>query len=551
MIILSFGRYIIREPSNEPIFDYAPGSKERIALKKELQEMKSKTIDLPLIINGQEIKTSEQMAIQAPHDHNLILGKASLATKEHIDLAIKSALTAKEEWMEYNWDERAAIFLKAAELLSGPYRMKLNAATMLNLSKNPFQAEIDSAVELIDFLRFNTYYMYKIYGEQPFSPTTAFNRLEYRPLDGFVFAVTPFNFASIMGNLPSAPAMMGNVVLWKPASSVIYTAYYIMKLFEKAGLPKGVINFIPGKSSIIGDVILEHPDLGGIHFTGSNPTFDYMWKKVGNNITNYKQYPRLVGETGGKDFVFIHESADLSAVLAALTRGAFEYQGQKCSAASRVYAPKKIWPQIKKCLEKDLSEIKMGRPDDFTNFINAVIDKEAYTKINSYIKLAKESTEAEVIFGGKSDDKIGYFIEPTVILTKNPDFITMTEEVFGPVLTIYLYDEDKYLETLQICDRSTKYALTGSIFAEDRKAINLATKVLRHAAGNFYINVKPTGAVVNQQPFGGSRKSGTNDKAGSYLNLIRWVSTRSIKERFYPPRKYSYPFLEEEKKEDN
>ncbi|MBN1330885.1 MAG: L-glutamate gamma-semialdehyde dehydrogenase [Candidatus Heimdallarchaeota archaeon] len=543
---MSFGRYIIREPSNEPIFDYAPGTKERIALKEELLKLQSKIINLPLIINGKEIKTSEQIDILAPHDHSIILGKASLANKEHIDQAIDAALKAKEEWMEFNWDERAAIFMKAAELLSGPYRMVLNAATMLNLSKNPYQAEIDSAAELIDFLRFNTFYMYKLYGEQPFSPSTAFNRLEYRPLDGFIFAVTPFNFTSIMGNLPSAPTMMGNVVLWKPASSVIYTAFHIMKLFQKAGLPDGVINFIPGKSSIIGDIILEHPDLGGIHFTGSNATFDYMWKKIGNNIANYKQYPRLVGETGGKDFVFIHESADLSAVLAALTRGAFEYQGQKCSAASRVYAPRKLWPQIKKCLEKDLSEIKIGKPDDFSNFINAVIDKEAFTRITSYIELVKQSREAKIILGGNYSDEKGYFIDPTVILTENPKFITMTEEIFGPVLTIYLYDEDKYIETLQLCDQSTKYGLTGSIFAEDRKAVSIATKILRHAAGNFYINIKPTGAVVNQQPFGGSRRSGTNDKAGSYLNLIRWVSPRSIKERFYPPRKYTYTFLEEE-----
>ncbi|NHJ05329.1 MAG: L-glutamate gamma-semialdehyde dehydrogenase [Candidatus Heimdallarchaeota archaeon] len=546
---MSFGRFKIEEPNNEPVLEYAPGSWEREALRNEIEQQKRKTLDLPLVIGGKEIKTSEIIEIRAPHDHELILGKASLAQEEHVKKAMEIALESKEEWMEYAWDERAAIFLKAAELLSGPYRMKLNAATMLNLSKNPYQAEIDTACELTDFFRFNSYFMYRIYKEQPFSPQTAFNRLEYRPLDGFIFAVTPFNFVSIMGNLPSAPALMGNVVVWKPATSVIYIAYQIMKLFQKAGLPDGVINFIPGRSSLVGDLVLNHSDLGGIHFTGSTETFEYMWKKVGENIHKYNQYPRLVGETGGKDFIFIHKSADLSGVLAGLTRGAFEYQGQKCSAASRIYAPKTLWPPIKKCLEKDLSQIKIGEPDDFSNFINAVIDKKAFTRITEYIDFTKKSGEAEIILGGKTDDKKGFYIDPTVILAQKANYKTMTEEIFGPVLTIYLYDEEKFEETLHLCDKSTQYALTGSIFAEDRKAISLATKILRHSAGNFYINVKPTGAVVNQQPFGGSRKSGTNDKAGSFLNLLRWVSPRSIKERFYPPRSYSYPFLLNEENE--
>ncbi|MEA2071627.1 MAG: L-glutamate gamma-semialdehyde dehydrogenase [Asgard group archaeon] len=546
---MSFGRFKIEEPKNEPTHDYAPGSWERKALKEELEKIKkADPIEIPLIIGGEEIYTDEQINITAPHDHELILGKASLAQEKQIKQAIENALETKKDWIKYNWDERAAIFLKMAELLADPYRMKINAATILNLSKNPHQAEIDSACELIDFLRFNTYYMYQIYNNQPYSPHTAFNRLEYRPLDGFVFAVTPFNFVSIMGNLPTAPALMGNVVVWKPATSVLYVAYKLMKLFIRAGLPKGVINFLPGHGSVVGKHVLKHPDLGGIHFTGSTRTFEYMWKVVGENIHKYNQYPRLVGETGGKDFIFIHKSADLSGVLASLTRGAFEYQGQKCSAASRIYAPKSLWPQIKKCLEDDIEGIKIGEPDDFSNYVNAIIDKKAFESITEYIDYSKESNEADVIIGGNADDSKGYFIDPTVILAKKPDFKTMVEEIFGPVLSIYLYEDNKFIETLHLVDKSTKYALTGSIFAEDRKAISIASKILRHAAGNFYINVKPTGAVVNQQPFGGSRKSGTNDKAGSYLNLIRWVSARSIKERFYPPQEYTCPFLENEKK---
>jgi 1-pyrroline-5-carboxylate dehydrogenase len=548
---MSFGRFKIEEPENEHTYNYAPGCAERKTLEEELKRQKKQTIDIPLIINGEEIITDNIIEVRAPHNHNHVLARASLAGEKEIKLAIEKALEAKKEWMEFNWNERAAVFLKAAELLAGPWRMKLNAATMLNLSKNPHQAEIDSAAELIDFLRFNTYYMYQIYQNQPFSPSTMFNKLEYRPLDGFVFAVTPFNFVSIMGNLPTAPALMGNVVLWKPATSAIYVAYQVKKLFLKAGIPEGVINFIPGRGSEMGKIILTHPDLGGIHFTGSTSTFEYMWKTVGENIEKYNQFPRLVGETGGKDFIFIHKSANLSGVLASLTRGAFEYQGQKCSAASRIYAPKSLWPQIKACLERDIESIKIGEPDDFSNFVNAVIDKRAFRKITEYINYAKEADDAEVIIGGGADDSKGYFIEPTVVLAEKHDFKTMVEEIFGPVLSIYLYEDDKFEETLHMVDESTQYALTGSFFAEDRKAIKIANKILRPAAGNFYINVKPTGAVVNQQPFGGSRKSGTNDKAGSYLNLIRWVSARSITERYYPPQKYTYAFLQKENDEEN
>ncbi|NHJ84185.1 MAG: L-glutamate gamma-semialdehyde dehydrogenase [Asgard group archaeon] len=543
---MSFGRFKIEEPKNEPVYEYSPGSKERAALKKALEDLRKNPIDIPLVIGGKEIKTNNKVTITSPHNHKQVLGTTYLAEEEHLEEAIEVALQSKESWAEFNWDERAAVFLKTAELLSGPFRMKLNAATMLNLSKNPHQAEIDAAAELTDFLRFNSYFMYKIYAEQPHSPNTAFNRLEYRPLDGFVLAVTPFNFTSIMGNLPSAPALMGNVVLWKPATSASYVSYHIMKLFQRAGLPDGVINFIPAKGSMVSEKVIKHPDLGGIHFTGSTGTFESMWKTVGENIHKYKQYPRLVGETGGKDFVFLHKSANLSGVLAALTRGAFEYQGQKCSAASRMYVPQSLWPRIKECLRKDLASIKIGDPENFSNFINAVIDKDAFTRITEYIDYTKTSEDGEILFGGNYEDKDGFFIDPTVILAKKPDFKTMTEEIFGPVLSIYIYEDDKYEETLRLCDESTIYGLTGSIFAEDRKAISLAAKILRHTAGNFYINVKPTGAVVNQQPFGGSRKSGTNDKAGSILNLIRWTSPRSIKERFYPPQHYSYPFLEEE-----
>ncbi|MBD3189453.1 MAG: L-glutamate gamma-semialdehyde dehydrogenase [Candidatus Heimdallarchaeota archaeon] len=546
---MKFGDFVIPEPTNEKTLDYAPGSCERKALKKELERLRNQEITIPLIINGEEIETSEQVEIHPPHDHKKVIGKAYLAQEEDVKRAIEATCSAKSKWMEYPWEARVSIFMKAADLISGPMRMTLNAAAILDQGKNVFQAEIDSACELIDFLRFNCHYQHMIYQQQPESPPGVWNRMEYRPLDGFIFAVTPFNFASIAGNLPSAPAMMGNVVLWKPASSAIYMAYHIMKVFQKAGVPAGVINFIPGHGSVIGKIVLPHPDLGGIHFTGSTNTFRYMWKTVGENIDQYKQYPRLVGETGGKDFVFIHNSANIDVVAAASTRGAFEYQGQKCSAASRVYVPKSFWFDLKERILADVKEIKVGPPEDFTNFVNAVIDQDAFDKIVDYIELAKESSDAEILYGGGYDDSDGYFIDPTIVVTTNPYFTTMTEEIFGPVLSIYIYDDELYEETLKICNKSTPYGLTGSIFAEDREAIILASKILRHAAGNFYINDKPTGAIVNQQPFGGSRASGTNDKAGSFLNLIRWVSARTIKETFNPPTEYEYPFLQED--EDN
>ena len=541
---MSNGLFKIEKPKNEPVLSYAPGTKEREELKAKLKQVRETQVEVPLIIGGKEVRTGDTADIVMPHDKNHKLGIYHRAGEKEILMAIETAREAWEEWSQMPWEHRASIFMRAAELLSGPWRATLNAVCMQNQSKTAFQAEIDSACELIDFFRFNTYYMTQIYAMQPDSVMPAYNRMEYRPLEGFIFAVPPFNFASIAGNLPSAPAMMGNVVLWKPASSAVLTAYYIMKLFQAAGLPDGVINFIPGPGSKIGDIVLKHPDLAGIHFTGSTATFQYMWKVVGENIANYKSYPRIVGETGGKDFVFAHASADEDALLTALIRGAYEYQGQKCSAASRAYIPKSMWEGGFKDKLVELTEsLKMGSPEDFTNFLTAVIDKPAYDKIVSYIEYAKNSSEAEIIAGGTYDDSEGYFIRPTIIVTTNPRFKTMVEEIFGPVLTVYVYDDNKYEETLRLCDESTPYGLTGSIFAEDREAIITAEKILTHTAGNFYINDKPTGAVVNQQPFGGSRASGTNDKAGSLLNLIRWTTPRAIKENLNPPKDYRYPFM--------
>jgi 1-pyrroline-5-carboxylate dehydrogenase len=541
------GVYRIPKPQNEPIHSYAPGTKEKELLKAKLKELRENPIEIPVIIGGKEYKTGDLGEVRAPHNHSLVLARYHKATPELVEQAIQEALKAREEWAKMDWHQRASVFLKAAELLSGPWRYILNASTMLGQSKNPFQAEIDSACELIDFWRFNPYYMQQIYEEQPpYSPNPTWNRVEYRPLEGFIFAVTPFNFTSIGGNLPTAPAMMGNVVVWKPAQTALLSSYYVMKLLEEAGLPAGVINFIPGTGSVVGGVALKHPDLAGIHFTGSTNTFQFMWKTVGENIRNYKTYPRIVGETGGKDFVFVHASADMDAVVAALVRGAFEYQGQKCSAASRTYIPKSIWPAIREKLVAELKTIKMGDVEDFTNFMNAVIDKAAFESITEYIEYAKNSNEAEIVFGGGYDDSKGYFIEPTVVLTTNPHFKLMEEEIFGPVLTVYVYDDEKYEETLKLCDNTSPYGLTGAVFAQDRQAIVLAEKMLVNAAGNFYINDKPTGAVVGQQPFGGSRASGTNDKAGSSLNLLRWVSQRAIKENFNPPKDYRYPFMAEE-----
>jgi len=540
------GIFKLEKPKNEPVLSYAPGSKEKKELKEKLKVLKSQVIDIPLIIGGKEIRTGDTGDCIIPHEHGTKIGVYHKAGEKEVEMAIESAKKTYKEWSQIPWEHRASIFMRAAELLSTSWRSTLNAACMHCQSKTVFQAEIDSACELIDFFRFNTYYMRKIYEDQPDSVMPAYNRVEYRPLEGFVFAVTPFNFASIAGNLPSSPAMMGNVVLWKPASSAVYTAYWIMKLFQEAGLPDGVINFIPGSGSKLGDMILRHPELAGIHFTGSTNTFQTMWRVVGENIKNYKSYPRIVGETGGKDFIVVHPSANRKATLTAIIRGAFEYQGQKCSAASRVYLPESWWNSpFKDELVQETENIKMGSPEDFTNFMTAVIDKPAFDSIVSYIEYAKSSSEAEVVAGGEYDDSKGYFIRPTIILTTNPKFKTMVEEIFGPVVTIYVYKDNEYEQVLNLCNETSPYGLTGSIFALDRKAIILAEKILTHAAGNFYINDKPTGAVVGQQPFGGTRASGTNDKAGSYLNLIRWTSPRAIKENLNPPEDYRYPFMKE------
>ena len=516
----------VPKPSNEPVLGYLPGSKEKDELKKALKELKSQKIEIPLVIDGKKITTSSKGTCVLPHNHAHVLAEYSKAGSSEVNQAIDAAMEARKKWSTMAWQDRASIFLKAADLLAGPYRAKVNAAAMLNMSKTAFQAEIDSACELIDFLRFNAYYMQQIYSDQPMSVRGVWNRVQYRPLEGFIFAVTPFNFLSISGNLPSSPAMMGNVVLWKPASSAVYPAYFIMQIFEEAGLPSGVINFVTGSGAQVGDPVLAHPSFAGIHFTGSSDTFQGMWKKIGSNIANYKTYPRIVGETGGKDFIFAHSSAELDELVTACVRGAFEYQGQKCSAASRAYIPQSMWDKFKSKLVSTLQEVKVGDVEDFSVFMYAVIDKAAFTTITQYIDHPKNSSDAEIIFGGKYDGSKGYFIDPTVILAKTPDFKTMCEEIFGPVLTLYVYPDAEYEKTLHLCDETSPYALTGAIFAKDRFAINLAMDILRDAAGNFYINDKHTGAVVGQQPFGGARASGTNDKAGSFLNLIRCVSMR-------------------------
>ncbi len=539
--------YNVPLPPNEPVKNYAPGSPERAALKSKLEELQKQQIDIPIIIGGKEIRTGDTENCVLPHDHKTIIGKYHKVSEKEVNMAINSAMQAQKFWSQMDWEDRIAVFLKAADLLSlTEWRYILNAATMLAQSKNVFQAEIDSAAELADFFRFNAYYAMQIYEQQPLhSPFGMWNKMEYRPLEGFIFAVSPFNFTSIAGNLPTSPAIMGNVALMKPASSAVYSGYWIMKLLQAAGLPDGVINFIPGTGSKIGNLVMGSEHFGGIHFTGSTPTFQSMWKTAAGNLSKYKSYPRIVGETGGKDFIFAHASSDLEALGTALIRGAFEYQGQKCSAASRAYVPKSLWTKLKDYLVSELKSVKMGDVCDFTNFMNAVIDKNAFNSITSYIEYAKKSSEAEFVFGGMYDDSKGYFIEPAIIQTTNPKFKTMEEEIFGPVLTIFVYDDNKYEETLHLCDETSGYALTGAVFALDRKAIELADKILTNAAGNFYINDKPTGAVVGQQPFGGARASGTNDKAGSYLNLIRWVSARTIKENFIPPKNYRYPFMSE------
>ena len=532
-------------PVNEPIKSYKPGSLEREELKNKIAELKSKQIEIPLIIGGEEIRTGNTEEIRIPHNHSHILGVYHKASKKEVEMAIESALEARKEWSEMPWEHRVSIFLKMAELLAGPWRATLNAATMLGQSKTVHQAEIDSAAELVDFYRFNSYYFAKLMEDQPFSSSGVWNRMEYRPLEGFIFAVTPFNFTSIAGNLPTAPALVGNVSLWKPASSAVYSAYWLMKLFEQAGMPKGVINFVPGSGGQVGNPAMTNPNLAGVHFTGSTEVFQNMWKLISDNLKNMKYYPRIVGETGGKDFIFAHCSADIDALVVAALRGAFEYQGQKCSAASRMYVPKSIWKEFKEKFVEEVSKIKMGDVEDFTNFMGAVIDKGAFETITSYIKYAKSSNEAEIITGGNFDSSVGYFIEPTTIVTTNPKFKTMEEEIFGPVLTIFIYDDNKLDETLTLCDETSPYGLTGAIFAQDRKAIVKMSNALRNAAGNFYINDKPTGAIVGQQPFGGGRASGTNDKAGSAMNLLRWMTARTIKETFDPPKDWRYPFMSE------
>ncbi|MGB1995093.1 MAG: L-glutamate gamma-semialdehyde dehydrogenase [Candidatus Kariarchaeum pelagius] len=535
--------YNISKPTNEPIYSYLKGSPELKLLNKELERQKSLIADIPLIIGGKRIYTKQKGELYVPHDKSHQIATFSKAEKEHLELAVKAAKEAKVEWETMNWQDRMSIFLKAADLLSGPYRYILNAATMLGQSKNILQAEIDSACELIDFWRFNPYYAQQIYSIQPDSPPEIWNRSEYRSLEGFVLAIAPFNFTSIAGNLPTAPAMMGNTVLFKPASTSVLSSYYIMEILEKAGLPPGVINFIPGKGSLIGEHLLPHPDLAGIHFTGSTNVFQNMWETVGKNIATYRSYPRIVGETGGKDFVFVHSSADVDEVVTALIRGSFEYAGQKCSAASRAYIPNSLWPSIKEQLLQELSKVKTGDPTNIDTTVNAVIDQSAFNSISQYISYAEESSDAKVLTKINIDDSVGYFIHPTVVETSNPKFKLLEEEIFGPVLTIFTYEDSKFEETLTICDNTSPYALTGSIFAKERTAINTAFEILRHSAGNFYINDKPTGAVVNQQPFGGGRASGTNDKAGSQWNLMRWTSPRSIKENFNPPTNFDYPYM--------
>jgi len=535
--------YQVPLPQNEPVLNYAPGSAETTNVKKAIEELRSKTIEVPMYIGANEVFTDKKIKLSPPHNHQHVLGYASEGDATHVKAAIDAALEARNNWANLPWNERAAVFLKAADLLAGPYRAKINAATMLGQSKNAFQAEIDAACELIDFLRFNVAFYQEIMAEQPQSSKGVWNKLEYRPLEGFVFALTPFNFTAIAGNLPASAAMMGNVCVWKPAFTQIYSANVIMEVFKLAGLPDGVINMVYVDGPTTGEVVFNHPDFAGIHFTGSTGVFQNIWKTIGGNIHKYKSYPRIVGETGGKDFVIAHKSADAKAVAVGLVRGAFEYQGQKCSAASRAYIPSNIWEDVKKYMLADLADIKMGPTEDFSNFVNAVIDEKAFDKISGYISAAKNDANVEIIAGGGCDKSVGFFIEPTVILAKDPKYKTMCEEIFGPVLSIYVYDEKAWEETLELVNTTSPYALTGAVFSQDRYAIDQATKALENAAGNFYINDKPTGAVVGQQPFGGARASGTNDKAGSKLNLLRWVNARTIKETFVSPTDYKYPFL--------
>ena len=544
---MSTGFFKVPKAKNEIVKSYRPGSSERKNVIKTYHEMINSFAEVPMYINGKDVKSKNKKTISPPHDHQKIVGEYYIAEPEHIDQAIDSALAAKENWANMSWESRSAIFLKAAELIAGPYRSKINAATMIGQSKTVHQAEIDSACELIDFLRFNVEYVTNIYSNQPESDSDAWNRVEYRPLEGFVYAVTPFNFTAIAGNLPTCMAMLGNVVLWKPSSTQIYSAKIIIDVLKEAGLPDGVINAIYGNAALITEKALSRKEFSGLHFTGSTSVFNSFWKTIGENISNYNTYPKIVGETGGKDFIVAHKSANPKHVSTAITRGAFEFQGQKCSAASRGYISESIWDDVKKFLEDDLSSISMGSPENFENFVTSVIDEKSFDKISTYIKNAKSSKDAEVIMGGNCDKKKGYFIEPTVILTKDPNYVTMREEIFGPVMTIYVFPDSEFTKTLELVDKTSEYALTGAILANDRYVIEKATKRLKNSAGNFYINDKPTGAVVGKQPFGGARGSGTNDKAGSMLNLLRWVSPRLIKETFVTPTDFRYPFLEKEK----
>ncbi len=535
------GNRHVPPPVNEPVKSYAPGSPERLELQARLKAMSAEVIDIPVIIGGKEHRSGNTATAVMPHNHSHVLANWHKATPEMVDLAVAAAAEARKSWSEWAWEDRAAIFLKAAELLTTSWRATINAATMLGQSKTAFQAEIDSACELIDFWRFNPHYAQELYNEQPLSNNTMWNQLDYRPLEGFVYAVTPFNFTSIAGNLPTAPALMGNTVIWKPASSSMLSAYYLMKLLEEAGLPPGVINFVPGDPAAISDKLLAHRDLAGVHFTGSTAVFNSMWKTIGANMSTYRSYPRIVGETGGKDFIIAHPSADVKALSVAIVRGAFEFQGQKCSAASRVYVPESLWPQVRDNVVAMMKDVKIGDVTNFENFVGAVIDERAFKRVSDYIEHARAN--ATIVYGGVTEGDVGYFVHPTLIETKDPGYKSLCEEIFGPVITAYVYKDAEYEKTLQLVDSTSPYALTGAVFSQDREAVRVAMRALRDSAGNFYINDKPTGAVVGQQPFGGARGSGTNDKAGSKLNLVRWVSARAIKETFAPPHDYKYPFL--------
>lgn len=535
-----------KQPANLPVKTYQPGSNDRELLKQALKQIESEVIDIPLIIGGKEVRTGNTGTVVMPHDHKHVLATYHKAGEKEVKMAIDAALEAHKEWENMPWEERTSITLKAAALIEGKYRYLINAATMLGQGKNAFQAEIDSACEAVDFLRYNAYYATQVYSDQPTSDAASINRMEYRPLEGFVFAVTPFNFTAIASNLNMTPVLMGNTVIWKPSTTSLLSNYYLMKIFMEAGVPAGVINFLPGSGALIGGVALNHPKLAGIHFTGSTAVFNSFWQTIAGNISNYVSYPKIVGETGGKDFIFAHSSADIQALATAIVRGSFEFQGQKCSAASRAYIPRSIWGELKDILAGMIARIKMGDPREFTNFMNAVIDEASFDKCMEYINAAKQANDAEIVFGGNGDKTKGYFVEPTIILTSNPHYASIQEEIFGPIITIYVYEDDKFEETLELCNTTSPYALTGAVWAKDRKVLLQMSEALKYAAGNIYYNDKPTGAVVGQQPFGGARASGTNDKAGSYLNLIRWTSPRAIKEVLVPPTDFMYPTFDEE-----